>query len=112
MIEFPGGVIDLDEDALQAAKRELEEEVGLRSDDWKPLGWIHEAGVTLEAPGFVFLASKVEKIPNPETDLMDRDLFETIQCEISIFEEMIKSGEITDSATIAAFCRARLDGYI
>lgn len=112
MIEFPGGVVDPDEDALQAAKRELEEEVGLRSDNWRTLGVIHEAGVTLEALGFVFLAFDVEKIPNPKRDLMDKDLFEIIQYEISTFQEMIKKVIITDSATISAFCKARLNGYI
>ena len=112
MIEFPGGVIDPGEDEFQAARRELEEEVGLKSDDWKSLGWIHEAGVTLEAPGFIWFASGVKKIPNPKTDLMDKDLFEIIQCEISIFEEMIRHERITDSATISAFCRARLSDYI
>jgi len=112
MIEFPGGVVDPDEDVFQAAKRELEEEVGLRSDDWRPLGRIHEAGVTLEAPGFVFFAFEVEEIPNPKRDLMDKDLFEIIQYEISTFQEMIKKAIITDSATISAFCKARLNGYI
>jgi len=112
MIEFPGGVVDPGEDAFQAAKRELEEEVGLRSDDWKPLGEIYEAGVTLEALGYVFLASGAEKIPNPKTDLMDKDLFEIIKCEIPIFEDMIRRRGIMDSATISAFCRARLHGYI
>ncbi|MDP3274210.1 MAG: NUDIX hydrolase [Deltaproteobacteria bacterium] len=40
-LEIPGGLLDPNEDALDAAKRELREETGFESDRWESFGWSH-----------------------------------------------------------------------
>lgn len=39
-LEFPGGRIEREEDALMAARRELTEETGLVCDEFESIGWI------------------------------------------------------------------------
>ncbi len=111
-IEFPGGVVDLNETPLEAAKRELEEEIHLKSDEWTDLGFIKEIGVSVKAKGRIYLAKNVKKIPNPRTDPLDENMFEIHQYSTNYLSALISDDQITDTATIAAFCRAHLKGLL
>jgi ADP-ribose pyrophosphatase len=69
LLELPAGTLEPGEAPLAAAKRELEEEVGLRGGDWRELGAFYTT------PGFcnermhVFLAENVERgEASPEED--------------------------------------------
>lgn len=61
--ELPAGKLDPGEDALGTAQRELEEEAGVRADDWQPLAQV------LTTPGFcdevihLFLARTLHSVP-------------------------------------------------
>lgn len=104
-IELPMGSTD-GEDPLVAAKRELEEETGLVSDDWASLGEIHSAIGIAGIVGFVYLAKKVRTIDNPRVDPQDKDLIEVVKYPAKDVKKMIADGVINDSAAISALTKA------
>ena len=52
--EIPGGAIDQGEDPLVAAKRELEEETGFQSENWRQLGVVDPNPAILSNQCYVF----------------------------------------------------------
>ena len=112
VIEFPGGVVDPEEIPFTAAKREMEEEIHLKSDEWIDLGLIEEIGVSVEAKGSIFLAKNVEPVISPKIDPLDKDMFTIHQYTTNEVSSLITNDRITDTATIAAFCRAHLNDLL
>ncbi len=55
-IESVSGGIDKDEDALTAAKRELQEETGMMASEWIPLGNVDPFTSVIDSPATLFLA--------------------------------------------------------
>jgi ADP-ribose pyrophosphatase len=53
---LPAGYREADEDPLQAAQRELREEAGLESSDWKPVGSYCVDGNRSQACAHIFVA--------------------------------------------------------
>jgi ADP-ribose pyrophosphatase len=84
LTEFPAGCMEAGEDPLEAAKRELREEVGLEAEDWISLGSFYSS------PGFVnerlhaFVARRLQRVESDPDDDEDitvirypvKDLFE------------------------------------
>lgn len=102
--EVPAGKLDPGEPPLETARRELEEEAGVRGRSWLPLGEI------VTAPGFcdevihLFLARELAVVAaRPEAH-------EVLEVHWVAFEEALAraaSGEIRDAKTVAALFRAR-----
>lgn len=101
--EIPtGGSAKEDESILDAAKRELEEETGIRAEVWTSLGTIDNSnGVTTDVSS-LFLAtglSFVKSRPEPTEDIVTRWFG---------FNEavgMVMNGEITESSSVAAILK-------
>lgn len=106
-----GGKIDKDEEPLISAKRELEEEVGLKAKVWKQIA-IWERSATMQKKIYVFLATDIENAK------MKPDLDEQITLKkLSIGEALdkIMMGEIVveeDIATILLFDKLMKEGKI
>lgn len=105
LLEVPAGKLEVGEELLECAKRELEEETGYSAKDWKYLGYIYTT------PGFsnekihLYLAENLEKT----TQNTDEDEFiEVVKLPEKKVIEMISKGEITDSKTICIFFRKKL----
>ncbi|HEU4966347.1 MAG TPA: NUDIX hydrolase [Candidatus Saccharimonadales bacterium] len=63
--ELPGGGIERGDTPLEAAQKELEEELGLRADKWQQLGDIYPSNNgPFNDHNFVFLARGLHTIPN------------------------------------------------
>jgi 8-oxo-dGTP pyrophosphatase MutT (NUDIX family) len=102
--EVPAGKLDPGETPLETARRELEEEAGVRARSWEPLGEV------VTAPGFcdevihLFLARELAAVPaRPEAH-------EVLEVHWVAFEEALAraaGGEIRDAKTVAALFRAR-----
>jgi ADP-ribose pyrophosphatase len=98
--EIPAGRLDPGETPLKAAKRELEEETGLKAKKWVKLASFYAS------PGYVaekmnlFLALDLKQ---GEQNLMDDERIEIEWFSKKRLREMIHNGEIKDAKTIVAF---------
>ncbi|MCO6430782.1 MAG: NUDIX hydrolase [Deltaproteobacteria bacterium] len=83
---------------LEAAKRELEEEAGLRASEWIPLGGeIHLSNCISAERAHLFIARGLEEVArNPDpTEIL------TVQkVPFNRAYEMVRSGEIKDSMSV------------
>jgi len=104
LLEIPAGKFDKPgEDALECAKRELEEETGYIATHYTYLGYIHTT------PGFsneiihLYLAQGL--VPGQS----DPDEDEILEVHIEDFNKVVEkciNGEITDAKTVAGIMRA------
>jgi len=111
MLEFPMGSTD-GEDPLAAAKRELEEESELESDEWIELGRIQELKGISDSTGYLYLVRNVKPVLNPKLDPEDKDLIERLTLTADEVRQKIAKGEINDASTICAFTKAEFMGLL
>jgi len=102
MWELPAGRVDEGETPLQAAKRELVEEAGLRARKWAKLAEF------FPSPGF--LAEKMtiytaRELTQGESKPMEDERIETHWYTAGEIDRMIRSGTIIDAKTMIGFLR-------
>ncbi|MBA3036414.1 MAG: NUDIX hydrolase [Desulfobacterium sp.] len=96
--EIPAGVLDPGEAPLECAKRELIEETGYSANEMEKLTEI------VPVPGYsderihIFLATGLSE---SKQNLDDDEILKVHTLKLDAAMEMIRSGEITDSKTIA-----------
>ncbi|MEM7175083.1 MAG: NUDIX hydrolase [Chlamydiota bacterium] len=104
LVELPAGTLELEENPLNCAQRELREEIGMRSDQ------IVSLGSFFTSPGFcseqlhLFLASQLAVDPLSGDDSNEIDLI-TASLEEAL--EWIVTGKIIDAKTIVGIYRYR-----
>ena len=100
--EFPQGTVGLTElEPAVLAARELREETGLRAAEMTPLGMLDVAAGMSSQRGHVFLASGITE-GEAEREHEEQDMhFDWFTADR--IEEMMRSGEITDAQSIAAW---------
>lgn len=104
--EIPEGGGQLDVDPLISAKRELLEETGLIADSWTLLFEMALSNSVTDEHAYIFLATGLT-----QKEAMPEDT-EELQIERVPFEEaweMVQRGVITDSMSVAAIQRVKLD---
>ena len=102
--EFPAGGIErkdgkqygdrtavASEDALAAAKRELSEETGYVSDEWKHLITIPSQATIADNLAYIYVAKNCKKISDQSLD--DMEFLNVKLYKADEIEEMIKNGE-------------------
>lgn len=102
-LEVPAGKIDPGEDPLVTAKRELEEESGIRGKHWVALGGLHPCiGYTNEII-YLYLTWELDVSDNH----VDHDEFlKPVRLPFAEAIRLAYSGDITDGKTIANILRA------
>lgn len=103
--ELPEGGSPFSESLLDTAKRELAEETGIKANKWEHLLDMHLSNSVTDEFGTLYLATNLEygeAEPEDTEELMVKKL------HLDKAIEMIYSGEITDSLTIAGLLRTKL----
>mgnify|MGYP000115640399 FL=1 len=94
LVEFPAGYVEDKEDSLVSAERELLEETGYYSDNFKYLDTFYQDQGCSEACNYAYLALKCEKIKEQS---LDKDEFvRYFLCNYDEVLELIKMGYIKD----------------
>jgi len=99
--EFSMGTIEPKETPLQAAKREFEEETGLKAKSWQKIGYSHLANALTNQSFYTFIAKDFSpgkmELEETEVDMIMKKF------SLKKLEQMVMTGEIKDSPTITAF---------
>lgn len=103
--EIPEGGCPLEENRLDAAKRELLEETGLKALHWQRILDMYLSNSVSDEDATVFVAtglSQHEAIPEETEQLVVKKLpFDDVFA-------MVQNGEITDSLSVSAILQAKL----
>lgn len=103
--ELPEGGSPQNEDLLDTAKRELAEETGIKANKWEHLLDMHLSNSVTDEFGCLYLATDLEF---GEAEPEDTEELQVKKLHLNTAIEMIYSGEITDSLTIAGLLRTKL----
>lgn len=102
--ELPAGCLEPGEPPLETAKRELEEEAGIKAELWQDLGIISSS------PGFsneILYLFSARNISAGSMKLDDAEQLEPHWLALDEIDRMAKEGEIIDAKTLAVLYRLR-----
>lgn len=94
-LELPAGVIDPNESALDAAKRELQEETGYSSKDWQEIGVLKPNPAFIDNTCTFFLAKDCKKTHETNFDYFEE--IETHLYDLDEVKEMIREKKVGHS---------------
>ena len=100
-LEVPGGMMERDEDATKAARRELKEETGFVAENLTLLGSVWPNPAIQDNRCHCFLASPVHKVAEPEPDLWER--IDVVLVPLKAIPDMIRNGSIQHSLVLVSF---------
>ena len=103
--ELPMGGAPLHEDPLDAAKRELAEETGIRASSWSELMHLHTSNSITDESGFVYVA---RELSFGETAFEEMEDLAVRKLPLDDAVQMAVDGEITDAISVAALLRMKL----
>ena len=101
-LELPAGKLEKGENPDYASKRELEEETGYISDNWKSLGYIYTSPGFCDEKLYLYKAEDLYFVgEHPD----DGEIIKAFCITIPEVMLKIKSGEINDAKTLCAILR-------
>jgi 8-oxo-dGTP pyrophosphatase MutT (NUDIX family) len=102
-MEIPAGIIDVGETPEQAVIRELKEETGYISVNWKYLGWVETNPAFLNNLCHQYLALDVVKTSSPELD--DGEEISVTELSMEEIRYEIEQGSMRNSLSVLALSR-------
>jgi ADP-ribose pyrophosphatase len=109
ILELPAGTLEVGETPHACASREIVEEVGFRAGTMLDLGVLYPAPGFCDEKQFLFLATDLVPASAPADD---DEVIQVVPMSVPAIREAIKSGELSDAKSIAAFYRAELRGLV
>ena len=100
LLELPGGFINQNEKAANAAKRELLEETGYTCNKLKFIRWFYTWPGRTAQKNFVFVGRQL--IKDSDQKLEDYEFIKVHKISISSISQEIRNGKIKGAGTIAA----------
>lgn len=91
-MEVVSGGLDGDEPPLEAARRELQEELGIRAETWTSLGRIDVDTSLVRSPGYLFLA---RRLTFSGSSLDGTEQIQRVRVPLAEAVRMVMDGEIT-----------------
>lgn len=104
--EIPEGGAPLDEDPLEAAKRELAEEIQMQAEEWAVIQEVDLSNSATDERAIIFVARKLSPCLGLSTD--DTERIAVKRVHLSEFFSMVDSGIIRDSLSVLAALKYRL----
>lgn len=104
--ELPAGRLDPGETPLKAAKRELEEETGVKAKKWTKLAYFYPSPGYVGETMTIFVA---EDLKQGEAKPMEDERIETRWFKARELDDMIRDGKIQDGKTIVGFLKWQRD---
>lgn len=107
--EIPEGGAPLEEDPLDAARRELKEETGMSAGKWTLVSKLHTSNSVTDEAGLIYLAEELE---SGESELEETEADLKVK-KLSLREavDMVMRDEITDSMSVIGLLKvARIKG--
>lgn len=103
--EMPEGGGVLDDEPLNAAKRELLEETGLKANNWTELIRMHLSNSVSDELSIIYVARDLQQFePEPE----DTEQLIIHKVPFAQVYQMVCDGKITDAMTVAAVLKVQL----
>ncbi len=99
-LELPGGLLNHDEALEPAAKRELREETGYVSEEWKELGKIASNPVFMDSYIYHFLADNAQA--KFDLALDDGEDVEIVEIPVEKVKKMLHTGDFLHPHTVNA----------
>ena len=96
------GGAPLNEDPLDAARRELREETGLSAARWSEVMRLHTSNSITDEVGIVYIA---EGLTQGETEFEETEDLEIRKLPLEDAVRLANDGEITDAISVAAILR-------
>ena len=103
--ELPMGGAPLDEQPLVAARRELQEETGIRATNWEELMRLHTSNSITDELGIAYVATGLSF---GETQFEETEDLAIRKLPLEAAVQMVLDGQITDAISAAALLRVNL----
>tara|TARA_B100000809_G_scaffold266402_1_gene328958 strand:+ start:5349 stop:5909 length:561 start_codon:yes stop_codon:yes gene_type:complete len=93
------------EDILDAAKRELHEELGIKAENWTNIMDVHLSNSVSDEKGVIYIAKGLSyHTPEPE----EGEVLQIKKIPFNTVFQMVMNGKLTDSLTIAGVLKTKL----